>query len=152
MAAERAIYFACVNYLARSANLPEGLYILLMFFLYLFLMTDILTPVSQSNVNGPIFTKISGLVDGCKDLFTSLSFFDFSRNVAMATNQSRKIGVFPGPIYFVALPFGNGLQYHNSDFKRFNRMNFCTVCTIWWHSVQKYSCGGRSRDVAMGTS
>ena len=27
---------------------------------------------------------------------------------------------FPGPIYFVVLPFGNGLQYRNSDFKRFN--------------------------------
>jgi len=27
----------------------------------------------------------------------------------MATNYSRKIGVFPGPIYFVAMPFGNGM-------------------------------------------
>jgi len=33
----------------------------------------------------------------------------------------QKIGIFPAPIYFVALLFGNGLQYHNSDFKRFNR-------------------------------
>ena len=41
-----------------------------------------------------------------------------------------KIGVFPGPIYLIALPFGNGLQYRNSDFKRFNRMNFSTLCTI----------------------
>jgi len=48
----------------------------------------------------------------------------------MATNKSRKIGVFPGPIYFVALPFGNGVQDHNFDFKRFNRMNFSTLCTI----------------------
>ena len=52
------------------------------------------------------------------------------RDVAMATNESRKIGVFPGPIYSVALPFGNGLQYRNPDFKRFNRMNFYTLCTI----------------------
>ena len=29
----------------------------------------------------------------------------------MATSQSRKIGVFPGPIYFVAMPFGNGMGY-----------------------------------------
>jgi len=35
----------------------------------------------------------------------------------MATNYSRKIGVFYGPIYFVALPFANELQYCNSDFK-----------------------------------
>jgi len=48
----------------------------------------------------------------------------------MATNYSRKIGVFPGPIYFVALPFGNGLQYHNSDFEWFTTMNVSTLCTI----------------------
>jgi len=29
-----------------------------------------------------------------------------------------------------ALPFANGLQYRNSDLKRFNRMNFSTLCTI----------------------
>ena len=39
-----------------------------------------------SEANGPIVTKISGLVDGCKGLITQLSFFDFSRDVAMATN------------------------------------------------------------------
>jgi len=27
-------------------------------------------------------------------------------------------------------PFGNGLQYRNSNLKRFNRMNFSTLCTI----------------------
>jgi len=35
-----------------------------------------------------------------------------------------------GPVYFVALPFGNGLQYRNSDFKRLDRMNIYTLCTI----------------------
>jgi len=34
------------------------------------------------------------------------------------------------PIYFVALAFQNGLQYRNSNFKRLNRMNFSTFCTI----------------------
>jgi len=48
----------------------------------------------------------------------------------MATNQSRKISVFCRPIYFDALPFRNGLQYRNSDFKRLDRMNFSTLCTI----------------------
>jgi len=38
--------------------------------------------------------------------------------------------VFLWPIFFVALPFGKGLQYHNSDLKRLNRMNFSTSCTI----------------------
>jgi len=48
----------------------------------------------------------------------------------MATNESRKIAVFYGPIYFVALPFRNGLQYRNSDFKRLERMNISTSCAI----------------------
>jgi len=61
----------------------------------------------SSDANGAIFTKISGLVDGCKRLLISLCFFYFSRDVAMASDQSRKIGVFPAPIYFVAMPFGN---------------------------------------------
>jgi len=34
------------------------------------------------------------------------------------------------PISFVELPFWNRLQYHNSDFKIVNRMNFSTLCTI----------------------
>ena len=29
------------------------------------------------------------------------------------------------------LPFGNGLQYHNSDFEMFTKMNFSTLCTIF---------------------
>jgi len=37
---------------------------------------------------------------------------------------------FSRTIYFVVLPFGNGLEYHNSDFKCFNRINFSTLCTI----------------------
>jgi len=34
-----------------------------------------------------------------------------------------KNSCFYGPIYFVALPSGKGLQYRNSDFKRLDRMN-----------------------------
>jgi len=47
-------------------------------------MVDVLDPSSESS--GPIFAKISGLVDGWKGLFTLFSFFDFSRDVAMVTN------------------------------------------------------------------
>jgi len=71
-------------YLTRSANLPEGIYILPILFIYFFNGRHSRPGVSEPN--GPILTKISGLVDGCKGLFTSLSFFDFSRDVAMATN------------------------------------------------------------------
>jgi len=98
-------------YLARSANLPEGLYILPMFFLYfLFFFNGRLSSPHSSDTNGAMFTKISGLGDKCKGLLTSLNFFDFSRDVAMAISQNRKIGVFPGPIYFVDMPFGNGME------------------------------------------
>jgi len=57
-------------------------------------------------------------------------FFDSSRDVAVATNYSKNIGVFYRPIYFVMLPFQNGLEYRNSDSKRLDRMNFSTLCTI----------------------
>ena len=52
------------SYLARSAKLPEGLYILPMIFLYFFTFFSG-RPRSHagSKANGPIFTKISGLVD-----------------------------------------------------------------------------------------
>jgi len=71
------VYFNKLNnYLARSANLPTGLYILPIFFLYFFLFFNgRLRNSCMSEANGPIFTKISGLVDGCKGLFTLLSFF-----------------------------------------------------------------------------
>jgi len=41
---------------------------------------------NSSESNEPIFTKISGLIDRSKGSFTSFSFFDFSRDVAMGTN------------------------------------------------------------------
>ena len=59
-------FIASISCLARSAKLPEGLYILPMFFLYfLFFIFFSGRPRSHagSEANGPIFTKISGLVD-----------------------------------------------------------------------------------------
>jgi len=41
-----------------------------------------------------------------------------------------KLAFFYGPIYFVALPFGKGLQYRNFDFKRLDRLNISTSCAI----------------------
>jgi len=70
-----------------------------MFFLYFILLllffNGQLSSTRSSDANGAVFTKISGLVDGCKGLLTLLSFFDFSRDLAMATNQSRKSVFFP---------------------------------------------------------
>jgi len=101
-----------------------------MFFLYFF--NGRLRSPGGSEANGPIFIKISGLVDGCEGLITPLSFFDFSGTLPwQPSRKSRIIGIFPGPSYFVVLPFGIGLQYRNSDFKMFNRMNFSTLGTIF---------------------
>ena len=85
----------------------------------------------SSKLNGPIFTKISALIDGCKGFFTSLSFFRFLKERCHGNQlKSKKITFFHEPIYFVTLLFGNGLQYRKSDFKTFNRINFSTLCTI----------------------
>jgi len=59
-----------------------------------------------------------------------LSFLIFQATLPWQPIKLEKLAFFPGPIYFVALPFGNGLQYRNSDFKSFNRMNFSTLRTI----------------------
>jgi len=80
------VYFAVSACIACSANLPKGLYILPMFCSYFLCFNGRLSNTCFSEGNGPIFTKISGLAEGCKSLFTSFSFFDFSRDVAMATN------------------------------------------------------------------
>jgi len=63
---EWAQHFSNASCLARSAKLAEGLYILPMFFLYFFYFLFFSgRPRSHagSEANGPIFTKISGLVD-----------------------------------------------------------------------------------------
>jgi len=68
-----------LSFLARSANLPKGLYIFCQcFFLYfknIFYGRHSTGCFSESN--GSIFIKISGLVDGCKCLFISLTVFLF---------------------------------------------------------------------------
>ena len=47
----------------------------------------------------------------------------------MATNWSRKIGVFRRPIFIVALPFRNGLEYPNGDGQFRSAFNVATTCT-----------------------
>jgi len=48
----------------------------------------------------------------------------------MATNQSRKIGVFHGKIYIVMLSFRNELvEYWNADGQLRSALNVATSCT-----------------------
>jgi len=50
--------------------------------------------------------------------------------VGKCAEWAGKLAYFYGPIYFVALPFGNGLHYRNSNFKSLDRMNISTSYTI----------------------
>ena len=102
---EHIRFFSPLGKLAGTAIYFADVFSLFFFFIF----NGRLSSPHSSDANGAVFTKISELVDGCKGLLISLSFFDFSRDIAMATNQSRKIGVFPGPIYFVTMPFRNGM-------------------------------------------
>jgi len=69
--------------------------VVIMLLTTLFIFYGRLSIPGSSEPNRPIFTEISVFVDGCKGLFSSLSFFDFSRDVAMATNKVEKSSFFP---------------------------------------------------------
>jgi len=118
-------------FLARSANLPEGLYILQMFFLYFFsIFNGWLRNTCISEANRPIFTKISGFVDGCKVLFTSLSLFYFSMDVAIEPIKVEKSAFFPDQSTLSCCHSKTDCNIAILIFKRFNRMNCSTLYTI----------------------
>jgi len=66
----------------------------------------------------------------CVNFLDPVQFFRFLKERCHGNQLKSKNRRFYGPIYFVALPFGNGLQYYNFDFKRLDRMNFTTLCTM----------------------
>jgi len=72
MQAIATITVATCYYLARLTNFPKGLYILPMFFVIFLFFNGRLSRPGSSEPNGPIFTKISGLVEGCKGLLLLL--------------------------------------------------------------------------------
>jgi len=72
------VLFSRLGYVA-----DQAIYFANVFFHFYFFNGRLSRPGS-SEPNESIFTKISGLVDGC--MFTSLTFFGFSRDVAMAIN------------------------------------------------------------------
>ena len=54
------------------------------------------------------------MVELCKRLIDFAFVGDSSKDIAMTTNLSRKIGFFCKLIFIVALPFQNGLEYRNA--------------------------------------
>jgi len=63
-------------------------------------------------------------------MINPIFFFRYLKGRCHGNHLKSKNWRFYGPIYFLVLPFGNGLQYHNSDFTRLARMNFSTLSTI----------------------
>jgi len=72
---------------------------------------------------GQIFTIFSP--DG-RYFLDQVQFFRFLKGRCHGNQLKSKNWRFYRPIYFVALPFGKGLRYRNSDFKRLDRMNIST--------------------------
>jgi len=77
-------------YLARSANLPEGLYIFSLFF-----FNGRLSSHRSSDTNGAIFTKISGLLNWCKGLLTSFAFLIFQGTLPWQPVKVEKSAFLP---------------------------------------------------------
>ena len=107
------------NFLARSANLLEGLYILLalissfyLFFIFVFTMSK---AISVST--GPIFTIFSPNESIFVNFLDAVQFSRFFKGRCHGNQLKLKDWRFYGPIYFVTLPFGKGLQYRNSALK-----------------------------------
>ena len=55
-----------------------------------------------------------------------LTFFDRSRDAAVATNFWANLRDWPTPPSFVALAFQNGLEYRNAAFRRLDGIGFFT--------------------------
>jgi len=84
-------FFSPLGKLAGRAS-----YILPVFSLFfIYFVNGRLSNTCISDVNAPIFNKILRLLDGCKGLLTSLSFLDYSSDVAMAPIKVEKSEFFP---------------------------------------------------------
>jgi len=102
--AGRALYFACfkILYLARSANLPTGLYI----FFYLFLIVAWITIISWST--GPIFAIVSPNKAFWVQIVDMDLFFRYHKRRCHGNWILWKNGKLPS---FVALAFRNEKGY-----------------------------------------
>jgi len=65
------------------------------FFIFLFFFKRRLSSPRSSDANGAIFTKISGLVEGCKGLIIPLSFFIFQGTLPWQPVKVEKSAFFP---------------------------------------------------------
>ena len=106
--------------LARSAKLPEGLYFSLFF--------NMSKAISVST--GPIFTIFLPNGRYLREFSWSGPVFAIPQGTLPWHPIKVEKLAFLRTNLFVVLPFGNGLQYRNSDFKRLDRMNISTSCAV----------------------
>jgi len=122
--------FIVLNYssnLARTACLPRGQCVLLMWLFFHFYRGRNSFPVISGSA-GIIFTKFSPngrylIVDYSSDLFS-----DRSRDVAVATNFRGKIGI----LIFIRHP--NSVINKNNQKKTPDHINRCNIIVIWFSS------------------
>ena len=122
-------------------------------------MVDILDGVAQ-NLMDRSLPKFQDWETGVRACSPHWAFLISRGTLPWQPIKVEKIRVLSEPIYFVALPFGNGLQYRKSDCKRLNRMNSrSTLCTIlvafgqetpeFMHLLQRY---GKNRNIMQNIS
>jgi len=91
-------------------------------------MVDSGAPVAQKLMDR-FSPNISGLVEGRKGLITPLRFLIFQRTLPWQPIKVEKLAFFPDQST-CHTAIQKRIEYRNSNFKRFNRMDFWTLCTI----------------------
>ena len=101
-----------------------------MLFLYFLFFNGRLSTGCFSKSTGLIFTKISGLVDGVRACSTHWVFSISQGTLPWQRSKVEKSAFFLDQSIVCRVAIPKLLQYHNSDFKRLNRMHFSKMCTI----------------------
>jgi len=125
----------CFVLLGGDTVAPSGLYASLARLCHAFLVSFLGLFFTMSKAvsvsTGPIFTIF--LPNGrylCEFSWSGPVFLIPQGTLPWQPIKVEKLAFFYGPIYFIALTFGNGLQYRKSDFKRLDRMKISTSCAI----------------------
>jgi len=94
-------------------------------------LPDLFAPSRNiSGSAGPISQSLHSVVGIELQMINLAFFFRYLKGRCHGNQLKSKNRLFYRPVYFVALPFGKGLQYRNANFKRLDRMNISTSCAI----------------------
>jgi len=76
-----------------------------------------------------IFSKFSGLVELCKGLINPEFIWRSLKRCCHDNQLVTKFAFFHGPIFIIAQPFRNGLEYSNACGQLRSRLIVATLCT-----------------------